>query len=305
MSFREIIEQCEEVETLERLFSIERYVWLSLSHDMVAVLDMDGCITDVNSHWERAAGYPPVDLQGNYLLEFMHFEDREKNLACLQQLITSDISTLNMDFRFLCRDGTYKRTQWNVAFSPYHDRYFCVVKDVSAHGPDNPLHAAYHDALTGLPNRLFMADHFPAALDAARARQTRAALLFLDLDFFKDANDAFGHRFGDELLKEVARRLRETVRGEDRVIRLGGDEFVALLPKVRDAAQTELVCKRIIEAINAPYCIEGTDVNLGVSVGASIFPDHGDTLEELLEKADGSMYHAKRQGKNGFYVFSG
>ncbi len=305
MSFRDLLEQCEDPETLERLFSIERYVWLTLSHDMAAVLDMDGCITDVNSHWERTAGYAPAELQGNYLLEYMHFDDREKNLACLQQLITSDISTLNMDFRFLCRDGSYKRTQWNVAFSPYHDRYFCVIKDVSAHGPDNPLYAAYHDALTGLPNRLYMADHFPLALEAARRNRSRAALLFLDLDFFKNANDAHGHRFGDELLKEVARRLREAMRGEDRVIRLGGDEFVALLPTVQDADQTAHVAGRIIEAVNAPFRIDGAAVTLGVSVGASLFPDHGHSLEELIEKADASMYQAKRQGKNAFFLYAG
>lgn len=303
MAFRALLEQCEEVESLEKLFSLERYVWLTLNYDMAAVLDMDGCFTDINSNWERTTGHPVSDIKDHYLLEFMHFEDREKNLAGLQQLITSDIATLNLDFRFLCQGGAYKRTHWNVAFSPYHDLYFCVVKDVSGSRIENPMHAAYHDALTGLPNRLYLADHFPDILVRAKDEQCLAAMLFLDLDHFKDANDAYGHRFGDELLKEVSRRLRETVRDVDSVVRLGGDEFVIVLPNIRERKQVEDVARRIIASINSPCRIDGNDASLGASIGASIFPEHGDNVDELIQKADQAMYKVKRQGKNDFLFF--
>lgn len=152
---------------------------------------------------------------------------------------------------------------------------------------------AHHDPLTGLPNRLllFALEH---SLDLARRERKSLALLMLDLDRFKDVNDSFGHLAGDELLRQVALRLTDRLRAIDTVTRLGGDEFTVLLedlPHPQDAAH---VAAEIIEALGEPWrlsdCVE---VRIGVSIGISLFPDHGQTSEELLQHADAALYRAK------------
>jgi len=158
------------------------------------------------------------------------------------------------------------------------------------------------DPLTGLANRA----SFYQILDervAVEGGCASAALLFLDLDGFKDVNDVRGHQAGDILLTEVATRISRSVRDHDLVARHGGDEFVVLLENIENRAIAHAVAARIIEAIGVPFTVEGARVQLGVSIGIAFFPEHGSTGKELLQRADAAMYRAKGQGGRGYAVF--
>ncbi len=153
---------------------------------------------------------------------------------------------------------------------------------------------AYHDELTGLPNRSLLYDRLDVAIRHARRQSTRLALLFLDLDDFKTVNDSFGHGFGDRLLVELARRLRGSVRAGDTVARFGGDEFVVLLEAVSGTADASQVATKVLEAIRTPFGLDGQHVTIAASLGMSLFPDDGVSCQELLGRADAAMYRDKQ-----------
>jgi diguanylate cyclase (GGDEF)-like protein/PAS domain S-box-containing protein len=165
-------------------------------------------------------------------------------------------------------------------------------------------HLAHHDQLTGLPNRLFLAAHLPEALQTAARSGQILAVLFLDLDRFKHINDSRGHETGDELLKAVAQRLRETLRGDDIVIRMGGDEFVVIMKSVRDSQDVNETALRITASLSSPIVIGGSPLITTASIGVSLYPRDGADMGELLRHSDTAMYQAKERGRNNCQVFS-
>jgi diguanylate cyclase (GGDEF)-like protein len=161
---------------------------------------------------------------------------------------------------------------------------------------------AHYDPLTGMPNRMYLKDRLTQDLAHAHREHTRLAVLFLDLDRFKDVNDTLGHAAGDRLLKVVATRLRGCVREADMVARLGGDEFVIVLGNVSAPRVAQIVAENMIRALSAPIDIDGRETFVGASIGVTLYPDDGASSEELLRKADNAMYRAKNKGR-GRYVF--
>jgi len=303
MNVKALLEDGADGEYLSHLFSIERYAWMALSYDMAVAVDMDGAILAANAAWARASGHWPEVLRGQYLLEFMDFDDRERVLAQFQSLITSDAATTTFDFRFRCASGEYKRFNWNVLFSPDNEIFYCIVKDLS--DVHDLRHAAYHDTLTGLPNRLFLTDALPRLIEAAREHQHTLALMFLDLDGFKAVNDTLGHQAGDVLLQTVAERLRHCISRPENCMRLGGDEFVLLETWPCDCHGAERLATNIIAAVNQPVYIGDNEVHVGVSIGIALAPADADAPDALMELADQAMYRAKRGGKNRFVFATG
>lgn len=284
---------------IEHLFSTERYIWLSLSYDMSAVMDLEGCIEEVNTRWEDITGHSVEELIGSYLMEYIHFADREKTLARLQSLVTSDIGSTQFHFRFRCKGGLLRDLNWAIIFSPEHERYFCVIKDVTERAAEDAMAMAYRDPLTGLHNRLFLQDNFPRILDNAKEQGEQIAVLFLDLDGFKEVNDTLGHKAGDVLLQKVAKRMKEVVGCRDCILtRLGGDEFVIVGVHTRDEAARG--AELIVKSVCKPFSVGGIDISIGTSMGVSLYPDHGQTPDELLERADQAMYAVKKTGKNNW-----
>lgn len=165
-------------------------------------------------------------------------------------------------------------------------------------------HAATHDILTGLPNRLFFIDHVSAAIIAARKQHKKLALLFIDLDGFKKINDDMGHKTGDRLLQLVAMRIKARLRDGDTVARLGGDEFVVLLNNVNTAETAMNFAERLIDIFNEPFYIDNKTVLAAGSVGISLFPGHGEDVDTLIHHADTAMYKVKRQGGNHAETFN-
>jgi diguanylate cyclase (GGDEF)-like protein/PAS domain S-box-containing protein len=163
---------------------------------------------------------------------------------------------------------------------------------------------AYYDTLTGLPNRILLQDRLAQALAGASRHQDKVALLFLDLDHFKVINDSLGHSVGDLLLKQVAERLKQQTREQDTVSRLGGDEFVVVLSGIRQIADSAVTAERIMDAMTSEFVIQGHSLNVGCSLGISIFPDDGRDGEILVKHADAAMYCAKENGRNNFQFFT-
>ncbi|PHM20615.1 MAG: hypothetical protein CK604_06775 [Curvibacter sp. PD_MW3] len=163
---------------------------------------------------------------------------------------------------------------------------------------------AYHDPLTGLPNRLLLQDRFEQAVAQAQRDNSRVALLFLDLDSFKSINDTLGHHCGDALLKKVAERLKECVRDTDAISRQGGDEFLIVLRDLPDADVAAEVMTKVMERLQEPFTPDGHEmITTSVSIGATIFPEDGNDFETLLKKADLAMYRAKEAGRNAYRFF--
>jgi len=160
--------------------------------------------------------------------------------------------------------------------------------------------SAAHDALTELPNRVLLLDRFAYGIANASRRGTRMALLFLDLDNFKQINDTLGHAVGDQVLKLAARRLASSVREADTVSRHGGDEFLILLSEVTKASDAFLIANKVIAALSAPSHVDDHVLCLTASIGISIYPDDGDDAATLINRADAAMYRAKRRGVGSF-----
>jgi diguanylate cyclase (GGDEF)-like protein len=180
-----------------------------------------------------------------------------------------------------------------------------IMQDITErkHAEEMIRHQAYHDMLTDLPNRMLFQDRLTHALVRARRHGSKLAVMFLDLDRFKTVNDTFGHAVGDQLLKGIAERLKTRLRGEDTISRLGGDEFTILLPEVKLVEDITAVARKIIQAFDMPFMLDGQEIHSSTSLGIALFPEDGDDAQTLLHHADTALYHAKEQGRNTFQFY--
>ncbi|MFC5381060.1 putative bifunctional diguanylate cyclase/phosphodiesterase [Aquipuribacter nitratireducens] len=251
-----------------------------------------------------AAGIPPDRLVGLSVLDYFP-ESRATGLfdALLDTLRHGRTNRLLIE---VGEHGTWPGTFENVVVRIDEDRVLSTFRDVSQARDDAQrlLHAATHDALTGLPNRVLLRDRVEHALQRTAREGHPVAVAFLDLDGFKAVNDTHGHRQGDVLLQEVARRLSDAVREEDTVARLGGDEFVLVLERVGDEAEWRHVHERVVAALARPFLVAGQAVTLRASVGV-VFPPKGQTdADAVLGNADIAMYASKSTGKARYTVFT-
>ncbi len=164
-------------------------------------------------------------------------------------------------------------------------------------------HLAYHDSLTGLPNRQLFNERLAESVETARNNNQLVALLYLDLDGFKLINDTLGHEIGDQLLKIVAQRLKGCLRGSDTVSRLGGDEFTVILPGIRQVDGAAIVAEKILASLSTPFELEKNPVTVTVSIGISVYPLNSETADALIKNADDAMYSAKQLGRNRYEFF--
>ena len=204
------------------------------------------------------------------------------------------------------RDGSlYTVTQ---VISPLHDKraqvthFMAIQHDISASARehDEIRQLAYHDSLTALPNRALFLQRLSQAIRSADEERRRLGVLFLDLDYFKNVNDALGHAAGDRLLVAVADRLHAAVRKTDTVARMSGDEFTILLPNLDETEVARALARKLVASIVQPFRIGEHKIETGVSIGIGLYPDDGDTAETLLARADAAMYRAKTHGRGGF-----
>lgn len=291
---------------LERFKSIYRH-----SHDAVLIFDpRDGRLVDCNPRTADFLGIPLSRLNGIRLVE-LHDADEAYLRSLVDDVMDSDhgrsirINYRAADGRIIPAEVSASRIQLDTG-----NLLLCIARDVSERedAAQRIQHLAYHDTLTGLPNRTLLTDRVNRALARARRTGQVGALLFLDLDKFKRINDSLGHSVGDELLKELSRRLRNALREEDTVARLGGDEFVVLLEGLGQRQQRAVdKAREIAEKIRGifvdEYRLDGHELYVTASVGIVTFPHDGDTVDTLLRHADTAMYHAKGAGRDGARVF--
>jgi diguanylate cyclase (GGDEF)-like protein/PAS domain S-box-containing protein len=291
----------------------ERRVALEVLRSMseaVGVIDLDFRFISVNPSFSRITGYSEEEVLG-----------RAASLL--------DSSQHSPDFyrrvrEILERTGHWAGEMWQrrkddeeflgwIEMSEVRDtlgvrsHFVAVVNDITdkKRAEQELRYLANYDTLTGLPNRALLSERLGRAIVRARRQETRVAVLFLDLDRFKDINDSLGHAAGDRLLKAAATRLQATVSASDTVARLGGDEFTVVLEDVESVSAVERMAREILLAFAAPLDVdERHDVNITPSLGISLYPDHGLVPTDLLKFADTAMYQAKAEGRNTYQIYN-
>lgn len=271
--------------------------------DGVLITDGKGVILSVNPSFSEITGYTAEDAVGK-TVSTLHSnqQDEQLELAMLKQLTTAGRWQGEIWNRRKNGELYLQRTNISMLRDDNGEllRYVSVFSDITElrRKDDHIKHLAFHDALTNLPNRTLLLDRINQKLINTNRDQCSLALMFLDLDGFKQVNDKFGHKVGDTLLKEMAQRLLGLVRQSDTVARVGGDEFIFILNKPQGQLDISDVGNRIISAINQPIDIFGQNFQIGVSIGIALFPDHGETANDLINNADRAMYEAKSSGRN-------
>jgi diguanylate cyclase (GGDEF)-like protein/PAS domain S-box-containing protein len=278
------------------------------ARDAIMVLDREFKVVSVNQAFADITGYTPEQVLGKDVpgLNGVHepgFYQHIWDYVAIQDHWEGELWSV--------RGNGDKFPAW-AAMTAIRDvrgevsNYMVILSDLTSRQrvDERTRHLAEHDFLTDLPNRVLFLDRLQLALATARRQGTRLAVMFIDLDRFKQINDGHGHQVGDLVLKEVAQRLVHCVRTVDTVSRLGGDEFVVLLTGIGGVDQAAHVASTVMESVARPIEADGQSLSLSVSIGIAMFPSDGSNVEILLKNADVAMYHAKQSGRNDFQFFS-
>jgi diguanylate cyclase (GGDEF)-like protein/PAS domain S-box-containing protein len=287
--------------------------YLDLAGTVVAVIDMEHRIRMFNRAGHELLGYTDGELIGlDYFDTCIPERNRDRLRAGFVARVGSGEIEGEYDTPLLCRDGSERELVWHSAELYEDGRPAGLLTsgiDVTERrqAQEQIAYLAYHDSLTGLPNRAKLRDHLELALARATRHDRSVALLFLDLDDFKLVNDGLGHAAGDELLRAMATRLRKRLRDEDLLAREGGDEFLILLGDLDDDPQARAVAvgEDLVEALRAPFRLGQTEFEVNGSVGISVFPGDAADAEALLAHADNAMYAAKAAGRGQVRLFEG
>ncbi|MCS6811142.1 MAG: EAL domain-containing protein [Tepidimonas sp.] len=289
-----------------------RAIALSVFQDAgeaIVVTDERGVVLEVNDAMVQLSGYPREELIGRGRLPWRPVE--RHGVPAWPRLR-----------RQLLREGRWRGEAWwrhrdgrlipvIETISAVRDaqgqviRYVALAQDISALKAQQQAleYQAFHDALTGLPNRVLLADRLALAIASAHRHGRRVAVAYLDLDGFKDINDRHGHPLGDAVLREIALRLQRTLREGDTLARVGGDEFVVVLADLDESARWQAVVERLLQVCSEPLPGLDPNVQLTTSIGVTLYPDDGADAEVLLRHADQALYRAKRDGKNRWVLF--
>ncbi len=270
-----------------------------LAPDAAFIADLSGRLVDVNAAYCRMLGYAADEVLGKGIADIVPAGDT----APLHQALTllRRDGKGHSEWRFLHRNGMVVPCEVSTSILP-DGTWQGLIRDISERRrlESQLQHTAHHDPLTGLSNRLHFELVFQAALERARRNRRKLALLYIDLDRFKEVNDTLGHAAGDQLLRGAARRLAHCVRASDTVARLGGDEFAMVLEAIGTAADAGEVAGKIIPSLREPIEIEGQAVYVSASIGISIYPDDAQTAQVLTRNADAALYRAKHRGRDTF-----
>jgi diguanylate cyclase (GGDEF)-like protein/PAS domain S-box-containing protein len=299
----------------EQLFTETERASVTLNSIGDAVLSSDvvGNVTYLNVVAEKMTGWTCAEACGSPLDKIFHIIDgvtRKPSPNPMERAMQENKTVkLTPNCILIRRDGSESSIEDSAA--PIHDRSgmitgaVIVFHDVTASRAmtQEMSHLAQHDILTDLPNRLLLKDRISQAIVASRRNHTKVAVLFVDLDGFKDINDSLGHAVGDTVLQSVAKRLARCVRSSDTVSRQGGDEFVVLLSEIKQPSDAAITARKILTAVTASHNFEKQDLQLTASIGVSTYPEDGQDAEILMKSADTAMYESKKRGHNNYQFF--
>ena len=275
--------------------------------DLMFELGLDGTYYDYHSPHDNLLAAPPHQLLGQKVSDIL--PSTASNI-CLNALLEAN------DFGFsrgkIIELPLEKGTTWfelSIAKKPAQDnddqpRFIVLSRDITdrKRAEEKNYYLANYDFLTGLINRIQLENHFNFLIGIAKRQNSSFAVMFLDLDHFKEINDTLGHHTGDKMLIETSERLKSLKRESDIIARLGGDEFLILLPNTSYEGAKE-VAKKILTSISQPYSIDTHTLHMSVSIGMARYPEDGDSIDVLSQKADKAMYRSKEAGRNHFSFF--
>lgn len=306
---------------LENSEKIYRYL-VDSSPDIIYTLDHEGCFTFVNDRAHQLLGFNRDELIGKHYSALVHEEDMDRANYVFNEGRGDYRQSRNVELRLKSRHADVKERTFSnelmmMSFSANEQSQrpdsgrrelfgtYGVARDITERKRADELitYQAYHDILTELPNRVLFKDRLGLAVLQARRNESSLAVMFLDLDRFKLVNDTLGHGIGDELLQQVAARLKGCLRRCDTLSRLGGDEFTAVLPELNDRLDAVLIAEKFLACLRLPFQLAGQPVHISASIGIAVFPADGESVDELIRNSDIAMYHMKAQGKNGHSFF--
>ncbi len=312
---------------LEQSERLHRFL-VENSPDIIYTLDKSGCFTFINSRVESILGFTREELIGCPYFTIVHEDGLERALYAFNERRSDHRATTNLEVRLKCKQtndyrifddrhvvtmlkavGMYETDTAQGEQDERARRYlgtYGVARDITERklAEETINFQALHDHLTHLPNRRLFRDRLELAITQARRSGGMLAVMFIDLDRFKLVNDTHGHAEGDELIKNVAQRLRACMRAGDTLARQGGDEFTALLPDLHGLDNATIIAEKIIADFKHPYHVVGTEFRATASIGIAVYPRDGENADALLRNADIAMYKVKENGKNGYQFYS-
>jgi len=285
-------------------------------HESVIAIDLDGSITDYNRGSEMMLGYSSSEMLGKDILKICAPEDRQRFSQSIQQLMQKN---KNMELEIHFRTKSRKIIDVELVLSLLLDERGKALKIIaSSHDVTEKKRAhenllkqkeelnyqAHHDILTGLPNRTLFYKRLEMSLQKADIHSKKVALLFLDLDKFKEINDSYGHDIGDMILQLTSQKLLKNIRKEDTLARIAGDEFIIILEDIDTIQEAFLVAQKILRSFEDKFIVQGSAIEISMSIGISLYPDHAQESEALIKAADRAMYRVKREGRGSFEFYS-
>jgi diguanylate cyclase (GGDEF)-like protein/PAS domain S-box-containing protein len=269
--------------------------FFDLSHDMLCTMDTQGRCIEVNGAWQRQLGYRPAEMQGRNLLEITHEGDHVRATEEAMRVFRGEVSE-GLDTRVRAKDGSWHWLRTSSVFEPHEGLVYARSTDVTQRITDQEERErlmrevellARSDALTGLPNRRALDDQLPREMARAMRMKTPLCLAIVDIDHFKAYNDTHGHLAGDAVLRDCARAWDGELRGEDTILRFGGEEFLAILPNCEPVDAMEIVERLRAATPDGQTC----------SAGLAVW-EPGETVDDLVARADKALYEAKELGRN-------
>lgn len=298
------------------LYDQQELAWLTLNSlgDGVLAVNLEGQVSYLNTKAELMTGWLSCDAVGLLLSQVFKVID-VKTRKAINIKMDGEFKNNNpiklLNNRILINaDGLELPIEYT--FAPIHSHDLQMIGGVivfhdatdSRALMEKMTYLAQHDVLTGLPNRSLLTERVTRALGMAKRNKKQAALLFLDVDNFKKINDSMGHAIGDKLLQSVAKRLTYLIRTTDTLCRQGGDEFVILLTEIEHNQDAYKIAKKIITAFSSTHRIDGLQLPITLSIGASVYPDDSNNVDTMFSHADAAMYHAKACGRNNVKFFN-